>query len=162
MVFLLAALGFERIRGWIPRRFPGRVGWAGGIALWTFVALMPPHYIAFGLRQRDLWNRSTGEVNFAVVQRVAAIAPAGSLVGTIEMGSTALLYSELIPFSPDKPGAAEAVARALGEGRRAFLLLEPWNAGREPFKGILERFHGREIERFPELWEGLPLYELTN
>ena len=44
---------------------------------------------------------------------------------------------------------------------RVFLLLEPWNAGDANVRLLLERHHGREIARYPELWGGLPLYELT-
>jgi hypothetical protein len=161
LLFLLAAEGFGNIRSWWSARLgPSRVGFAG-IVLTAVVALLPLYYVAFGLGRRDLWQRDTGLINHEVVARVAKLAPAGSLVGTIEHASTCLIETELVPFSPLDGSAPRLVAKALGEGRRVFLLLEPWNADNETVQLLLQRYHGREIARYPELWNGLPLYELS-
>jgi hypothetical protein len=161
LLFLLAAEGFVRVRGgWSARLAPERAGLAGAI-LTGVVALLPIYYVAFGLGRRDLWQREVGVVNHEVVARVASLAPAGSLVGTLEHASTCLLETELVPFTPLDGSAGPLVARALGEGRRVFLLLEPWNADHPTVRLLLERYHGREIARYRELWDGLPLYELT-
>ncbi len=154
LLFLLAAEGFLRVRSWWPGRLAGTV-------LLAAVALLPVYYVAFGLGRRDLWQRDTGLVNREMVARVAKVAPAGSLVGTLEHASTCLLETELVPFTPLDGSAPRLVTKALGEGRRVFLLLEPWNAGDANVRLLLERHHGREIARYPELWGGLPLYELT-
>ena len=117
--------------------------------------------VLFGLGRRDLWQRDVGLINREIVARVAAVAPAGSLVGTIEHASTCLLETSLVPFSPLDASAPRLVARALEEGRRVFLLPEPWNADNPTVRLLLERYHGREIARYRELWDGLPLYELS-
>jgi hypothetical protein len=161
LLFLLAADGFVRARAWLSARTaPGRRPLAATV-LTAVVALLPVYYVMFGLGRRDLWQRDTGLVNHEVVAKVARLAPAGSLVGTIEHASTCLIETELVPFSPLDDSAPRLVTRALGEGRRVFVLLEPWNADNETVRRLLQRHHAREVARYPELWNGLPLYELA-
>ncbi len=154
LLFLLAAEGFIRIRGWWTAKLSGAV-------LTAAIAVLPLYYVAFGVGRRDLWQRDTGLINHEIVARVAKLAPAGSLVGTIEHASTCLIETELVPFSPLDGSAPRLVTKALAEGRRVFLLLEPWNADNETVRLLLQRHHAREVARYPELWNGLPLYELS-
>lgn len=161
MVFLLAADGFERLRAWwTARAAPIRRRLVANVLVGV-IALLPVYYVMFGLGRRDLWQRDTGLVNHEVVAKVARLAPPGSLVGTIEHASTCLLETDLVPFSPIDDSALRLVTRALAEGRRVFVLLEPWNADSTTVRQLLQRHHAREIAHYPELWNGLPLYELT-
>jgi hypothetical protein len=160
-LFLLAAEGFLRVRGWWGNRYPPHRAALAGAILTAVVALLPVYYVAFGLGRRDLWQRDVGLVNREVVAKVAHLAPAGSLVGTLEHASTCLLETALVPFTPLDESALPLVARALAEGRRVFLLPEPWNADNATVRRLLTQYHGREIARYRELWDGLPLYELS-
>ena len=160
-LFLLAAGGFESVGHWLDRRLPGRGALAARAVLFLAVLALPFHYVRFGLMQNDLWQRNTGAVNHEVVMRVREFAPPGSLVGSVELASTFRLHSELIPYIPVNAHAPDLVARALAEGRRTFLLPEPWNATDPVVGELIRRFHAREVARYDFLWGNLPVYELN-
>ena len=159
-LFMLAADGFEKLRGRL--RTVTANGWrhTGQITLWLLLAFLPVYYVAFGIHQKDLWNRDTGTVNYEVIRRVKDRVPGNSVVGSVEFTGALTLYSTLTPFFSTHPNAPEFVARALADGRRAFVLVEPWNATDPVMKIVLARFDPVPVDHFDFLWGGLPFYEL--
>jgi hypothetical protein len=162
-VFLLAAEGFETVR----RRLAAGSGTvsrfrtAGIAVLHLLILALPLYYVVYGVQRGDLWKRDSGVPNHDVALRVSARVPAGSLVGTVEFTSTFTVYTEITPFISILEEAPELVGKALASGRHVYLLVEPWYLKHPVIADMLQRYHAREIERYPNLWHGLPLYELT-
>lgn len=159
MVFLLAAEGCELSREWLAARVGRPTVWR--VATLVVLALPPFFYLRFGLSQDDLWKRDIGRVNYDMVLRVEADLPPGALVGTLEHASSLALYTQLTPFVPVDPRAADLVAEALEQGRRVFLLPEPWQRENPYVASIFRRFAAREVARYDSPWHDLVLYELS-
>ncbi|MBI3886893.1 MAG: hypothetical protein HY302_14365 [Opitutae bacterium] len=160
-VFLLAAGGFETAGRWFERWWPGARAGLARMALGIAVFSLPLYYVHYGRSQNDLWQRDTGSIYYEVVRRVGLIAPPGSLVGSVELTSTFRLYSGQIPFVPIEATAPDLIGQALAQGRRVYLIPEPWNATHPVILEIERRFQAREIARFDFIWNGLPVLELS-
>lgn len=155
-LFLLAADGAEEARRWLAAR--GR-WWT--VLPWVLLAWLPGQYLHFGLAQEDLWTRSTGLPNRALVDQLSATVPPGALVGSLEHASSVYLYTDLVPFVSVEESAPLLVEDALRQGRRVFLLPEPWNETHPRIQMLFERFTAREVARFHTPWPDQKLYELT-
>ncbi len=159
MLFLLAADGWEFVQHWCAQRL-GRPAIVRALSVLTLAAL-PFLYVRFGLEQRDLWLRDTGRVNYELVHRVEATVPAGALVGSLEHASSFALYTQLTPFVPVHRESVALIDEALANGRRVFLLPEPWQRENPYIVTIFQRFAVREVARYDSPWRDLVLYELT-
>lgn len=157
-LFLLAADGFEILRDWGTARGFRPVWWKPLVTL--PVLALPLVYLQFGFSQNDLWLRTVGKPNYDLVQQVRKIAPPGSLIGSLEHASTCYLYSDLVPFVCVDRGALPLVEEALAQGRRVFLLPEPWNASQPVVLELMQRYHAREVARYDSPWPNLILFEL--
>lgn len=155
-LFLLAADGVETLRTFLTRRNPL---WAA--LPWVLLLLLPGQYLRFGLAQSDLWTRETGAPNRALVDQVATLLPPGALIGSLEHASSFYLYTRLTPFVSVQIETPQLVEGALRQGKRVFLLPEPWNETHPLITRLHERFGHREIARLHTPWPDQKLYELT-
>lgn len=155
-LFLLAADGVEGARRWLARRGPRRT-----ILPWLVLAALPAQFLHFGLTQPDLWSRTTGAPNRALVEQLAATVPPGALVGSLEHASSLYLYTDVVPFVSVQDRAPLLVEDALRQGRRVFLLPEPWNEDHPRIRALLDRFAAHEVARFHTPWPNQKLYELS-
>ena len=159
-LFLLAVDGFERLRSRLENVGGARGRRTGRTALWLGTAALPFYYVAFGIGQHDLWNRDTGQVNYEVIRQVKARVPEHSVVGSVEFAGALTLYSTFTPFVSTHANAPTLIHQALGEGRRVFLLVEPWNASDPVVAATLAGFQPVPLDRYDFIWGGLRLYEL--
>ncbi len=160
-LFILAADGYQSTARWLSG--PGATRWSrtGALVLALLTLSLPAYYIKYGYIQGDLWLHDKGVASRQLVREVAAFAPKGSLVGSIEHTSSFLLYTDLVPFVANHPQAPDLVARALAEGRRVFLVPEPWSASDPANLAFSRRFAVREVARCHSPWNLLPVYELS-
>ena len=107
------------------------------------------------------WCHDKGVASYQLVRQVAAFAPKGSLVGSVEHASSCLLYTELVPFLSNHPQSPELIAWALAHGRRVYLIPEPWSSTEPVTMEIKRRFLVREVARCRSPWNLLPVYELS-
>jgi hypothetical protein len=155
-LFLLAADGAETARRWLASF--GR-GWS--VLPWLLLAVLPVQFLRFGIAQPDLWIRTTGAPNRELVEQLAATLPPGALIGSLEHASSLYLYTPFTPFVSVQHQAPQLVDDALRQGRRVFLLPEPWNEEHPRIRTLLDRFAHREVGRFHTPWRDQKLYELT-
>jgi len=162
-VFLLAVEGFETLRHRIAAgnvRTP-RFRSIALAALYVSIGALPIYFIAYSASRGGLRNRDTGVSNYEVARRVSTRVPAGSVVGSVELASCFVVYTQLTPFVSILEDSPELVGKALHSGHHVYLMVEPWYMTHPVIVSLFQRYHAREIERYPQLWNGLPLYELT-
>ncbi|MSU69208.1 MAG: hypothetical protein EXS39_00215 [Opitutaceae bacterium] len=159
-IFLLAAAGFGRLRDGLRAggHAPGRLDWRV-ILLFSPIALLPVWETVFGWRQHDLWKLNKGHDYYEVTQRVAALVPPGSLVGSVEFAGSFRLYTQLTPFVSVYDSALPLITEGLRRQRHVYLVVESWNLKDRVILEALARFSAEKIHEIP-LWGGLPLYEL--
>lgn len=155
-LFLLAADGAELAR----QRLAAFGRWAT-VLPWVLLAVLPGQFVRFGTAQDDLWLQTTGRPNHELVRQVAAVLPPGALVGSLEHASSFYLYTRATPFVSVQQGAPQLIDDALQQGRRVFLLPEPWNEDHPRIRAILDRFASREAGRFHTPWPNQRLLELS-
>jgi hypothetical protein len=160
-IFLLAAMGFSRIRDRLISQAPG-LGWRSWrvTALFASIALLLPAWgIIFTWNQHDIWKRDKGHDYYEITQRVAALVPPDSFVGSVEFAGSFRLYTSLTGFVSVYEHVPELVTEAFRQHRHVYILVEPWNQGDRAVKEAIARFSGEKIQEIP-FWGGLPLYEL--
>ena len=159
--FLLAAEGYQTASTWVTRTAPGARRYAGVLLLAITALALPVYSLWYGHREGDLWCHDKGVASYQLVRQVAAFAPKGSLVGSVEHASSCLLYTELVPFLSNHPQSPELIAWALAHGRRVYLIPEPWSSTEPVTMEIKRRFLVREVARCRSPWNLLPVYELS-
>jgi len=95
-IFLLAALGLQRVREqwcasapWRDRRV---------VALFAAIALVPVWQVYFGWSQHDLWKRNKGHDYYEITQRIEAVVPPHSMVGSVEFTGAFRIYTGLTGY----------------------------------------------------------------
>jgi hypothetical protein len=160
-LFLLAAIGFDQLRkSWSARAdasAPGR-DWRVPV-LFAVAALLPVWEITFGWRQHDLWKTDKGHDYYEITQRVAALVPPHSFVGSVEFAGSFRLYTGLTPYVSVYDSALPLIAEGLHRQRHVYLVVEQWNENDRIVREAITRFGAEKIAVIP-LWGGLPLYEL--
>lgn len=159
-LFMLAAIGFSRVRTWIDAQFashPRRIGLQ--VALFALIAAMPAYYVWFGFYQRDLWSTNKGVAYHDVVQTVEKTVPAGSYIGSVEFTGAFRLYSQLGSYVSVNDNATKLVDHVLATGRAAYLIVEPWNKNDRVVQLLLTRYGAMQVSEL-KVWGGLPLYRL--
>lgn len=171
-LFFLAALGAGEARAYLRERShsaqtAGSAASSGSWARWcshalsAALALTPVYYVAFGVEQNDLWIRNKGTDYYRLTQSMAELVPPGSYVGSVEFaGAFRLYHPELTPFVSVAEGASRVVEHALGEGREAYLVLEPPNRHHPAIRRMLARFDVQQVTTLPIIWSELPVYRL--
>jgi hypothetical protein len=168
-LFFLGAQGFgealQLLRG-RGNRASGRgaasrtARWAA-LALTLALALTPIYYVRFGLEQNDLYVRNKGFGYYDLTQRVAALVPPGSYVGSTEFTGAFHLYRpEITPFVSVHQDALHLVDHALREGREAYLVVEPPNRDNTTIRQLFQLYDARKIAELPIIWSKLPVYRL--
>jgi hypothetical protein len=155
-LFLLAADGVELARSRLAD-----VGRWPALLPWVLLAILPGQYLRFGAAQDDLWVRTIGVPNRELVRQVEAALPPGALIGSLEHASSFLLYSHLTPFVSMQPDAPRLIEDALRQGRKVYVLPEPWNQDHPRIREILRRFSPREAGHFDTPWPNQTLFELS-
>jgi hypothetical protein len=162
-IFLLAACGFARLRDrW--RESTSTPAWRDWrvIVLFAAVAVLPAWQIHFGAKQKDLWERNKGHGYHDIVEQVAALAPAGSFVGSVEFGGSFNIYTSLTGFVSVFDTTPSLIREVLRQQREVYLLVEPWNVNHPNILDLQSRFHAEKIAEIPAAgWGKLPLYRLT-
>jgi hypothetical protein len=159
-LFLLAALGFDRVRSWMLVRFP-RPDWQPvlGAVLLGALALTPLYSIRLARDEGDVFVPHKGIEYFEVVRRIQLVAPPGSYVGSVEFGGALLLYSDLKHFSSVFENSLPLVREVLQRGRAAYLVVEPWHRDRDVILRLLAAYPHERLPDIP-VWSGLQVYEL--
>ncbi len=160
-VFLLAALGFSRVRTWLDGKFaagPRRL--AAHLALFAVIGVTPVYYVYFGLAQLDLWVANKGREYYVVVRQVEELVPPGSYVGSIEFAGSFHLYTKLGSFCTMHDNAPKLSRHLLAQGRPVFILVESMHKDEMVVQDLLKNFTVTPV-RVLQIWEGLPLYRLT-
>jgi hypothetical protein len=159
-IFLLAALGFRRGRDQLASRavIPVRRN-RGVIALFALVALLPAWEIYFGWSQHDLWKRNKVRDYYEITQRVAALVPGNSFVGSVEFVGAFRIYTTLTGYVSVFDTTPELITEGFRQRRDVYLLVEPWNHSHAAIRAILGRFPSEKIEDL-SFWKGLTLYKL--
>jgi hypothetical protein len=161
-IFLLAASGFARLRDrWhAPASAAHRPDWRV-VLLFAAVAVLPVWQVHFGRSQQDLWERNKGHGYHDIVERVAALVPAHSLVGSVEFGGSFNIYTPLTGFVSVFDTTPALILEGFRQKREVYLLVEPWNLNHSNILGLLQRFPAEKIAEISEPgWGKLPLYRL--
>ena len=162
-LFLFAACGFSRLRGrWREKAvIPPWRDWRI-VALFAAVALLPLWDIGFGKYHKDLWVRHKGSSYYTIVERVAAIVPPNSFVGSIEFTGSFHVYTHITGYVSMYDGASDVAREGLRQKRPVYLLVEPWNFKHAGVLQLQQQFTAEKIAEISEpTWGTLLLYRLT-
>lgn len=122
-LFLLAADGWEDIRGTLARSRPG---WATGARVVT--ALVAAGLIVFSIHfstQHQCLTTDNGKPYYAVARSAGKVIPSGALVGASETSGSLRLYAGFETFWVLYTGSEALIADTLASGRAVFLVVEP-------------------------------------
>jgi hypothetical protein len=158
-LLVLAAIGSERARAWVAAR--GRAARAASApASALILAACLAGLLAYG-HARNVWAPSddgSAQARSAFVVRDAL--PPDAVVGSIELSGTLRLYAGLETFHTGRPGVPALVEFVLGQGRPAYVLVEPWNQQHPGVAALRERFAFEPVLELG-VWPGTRLYRLS-
>ncbi len=159
-LFFLAAIGLQHARSWLAAR-SGRPAWRDGrvVALFALIALLPAWDIYYGWNQHDVWKRNKVHDYYEVTQRVAALVPGNSFVGSVEFVGAFRVYTTLTGYVSVFDTTPELIMEGFRQHREVYLLVESWNQTHPAIRGLLQRFPSKKIQDIPP-WKDLTLYRL--
>lgn len=160
-LFLLSALGAQRLRRWIGERLAaGPRRFAAYAVLFGLLGATPVYYFWFGLDQHNLWSTGKGRIYHQVAQATEQAVPAGSYVGSVEFAGSFRLYTKLGSFLSVHDNAPKLVDHVMAQGHAAYLIVEPWNRTNGVVDQLISRYRATKV-RDLDAWGGVPLYRLN-
>lgn len=122
-LFLLAADGWEEIRGSIEKARPR---WAPAARTATVVLALAlvVWFVRLSMQER-LFTRATGKAYWRAARSAIGVIPSDALVGSFETSGALRLYAGFETFRVIYPGAEVLIKDALAGGRKVFVVVEP-------------------------------------
>lgn len=137
-LFLLAADGWEEIRGSIEKSRPR---WAPAVR--TIMVLLALALVVRSVqlsRQERLFTRATGKAYWLAARSAVEAIPSDALVGSFETSGALRLYGGFETFRSIYPGSEVLIVDALAAGRRVYLVVEPGIRKNPKLVSLLETY----------------------
>jgi len=150
-LFVLAADGWEEVRGWLDQR--GR-GWRFGVRVTYGIGalVLVAFSVRFGMEQR-LFTRTKAKLYHDVAMSASERLPGGALIGAFNQTGSLRLYGGFETFMIPHPSSLKLVDDAVETGRPVYLLLESSLRENRMMKRLLDEFEvdaGTDLEGWPD------------